>query len=309
MPVNNAPLVVSIIVHYQAIEECIQIIKDLQSIDYSNHYCIVVDNPSTDEVYSELKHKISFPGVHLIRNKVNNGYGGGINYGVEYAKSLNPTYYQIINTDTRIVSISYISKLVSCFEQDSNIGLIGPGVTNSLGDVQNTIMSFPSLYNAIFFKKRHNRRSTIESPANLYSVEVINGVCLMIRAEAFNAIGGFDEDFFMYGEEHDLCFRLTKANYTCHYLSENAIIHQESHKSQDGAFTWRQALVRINQVLYLKKRKRRIEANVLAFLFSLSITIKKLTRISFSDISFFAVVKGLFNPNKFNQFIMDKSTK
>lgn len=306
MASKKAPLVITIIVHYNAVNECIQIIEDLLLSDYQNHQLVVVDNPSTDEVYIELKNKLTFPNVHLIRNIANNGYGSGINFGINYSKALKASYYHIINTDTRLVSKQYISNLVNNFEKDASIGMIGPGVITSTGEVQNTIMPFISIKNAIQFKLSKKVKSLIETSPRLYPAEVINGVCFIVRADMFHKIGGFDEDFFMYGEEHDFCYRLKKANYTCHYLSENAIYHSEAHKSKDRIFTWRHALVRVNQVLFLKKRHRRIEALVLALLFSISITIKKATLFSFPNISYSSVIRGLFNPLKFNRSIMDK---
>lgn len=309
MSKNMNPLVVTIIVHYRAVNECLQLIKDLQSIDYPNHQCLIVDNSTDDDVYNELNEKLAFPYVHLIRNKRNNGYGGGINFGIRHAASLSPSFYHIINTDTRIISKTYISQLVNCFKKSSKVGLIGPGVANALGGIQNTIMDFPSLYNAFFFRMKHSEGSIIESAPKLIPVDVINGVCFMVRAVAFNKTVGFDEDYFMYGEEHDFCYRLQRAGFKVCFWSGKAILHEESHKNKNNSFSWRAAIVRINQVMYLRKRSKFLEATILSMLFAFTIILKKIKGHSFSEASLRETISGLFNPKAFNQRIIEMQNK
>lgn len=303
---NKSPNIVTIIVHYNAPEECIGIVTQLLTINHPNHRIVVVDNPSNPDAFQKIKTQISDSRVHVIQNHANNGYGAGVNFGAIYAQKLKADYYHVINTDTGIINPNYIESIIENFNNSPSAALIGPGVMTSTGEVQNTIMPFISINNAIKFKLNKKIKSLIETSPRLYPAEVINGVCFIVRAEMFHKIGGFDEDFFMYGEEHDFCYRLKKSNYTCHYLSENAIYHSEAHKTKDRIFTWRHALVRVNQVLFLKKRHRRIEALVLALLFSISITIKRATLFSFPNISYISVIRGFFNPHKFNRSIMDK---
>lgn len=300
MTFRKLPLVVTIIVHYNAINECLQIIEDLLLSDYTNHQLVVVDNPSTDEVFVELKSKLTFPNVHLVRNIANNGYGSGINFGINHAKPLKASYYHIINTDTRLVSKQYISNLVNNFENDSSIGMIGPGVIASSGAIQNTIMPFISINNAVHFKSNNKDKSKIETPPRLHPAEVINGVCFMVRAEAFYKVGGFDEDFFMYGEEHDFCYRMNKIGFNSFFWSGAAVLHNNEHSPTFNQFNWRDLLTRCNQILFLKKHKSKLAAIILSTLFSLSLTKKKIRGQRFEQ-TFIKTLIALFKPEQYNK--------
>ncbi|MFW5804412.1 MAG: glycosyltransferase family 2 protein, partial [bacterium] len=274
---NKNSLVVSIIVHYQAPEECINLVKQLQSITWPNHKIVVVDNQSSDASISELQNKINpFSNTTLVQNPRNNGYGGGINYGITQCKHLAPAFFHIINTDIRIINPEYISDIITSFSQVENAALIGPAVLDDNKNIQNTIMPFISFVNIFLFKFKRYKKSLIEKAPRLYPVDVINGVCFVLKSEAFFEIKGFDEEFFMYGEEHDFCYRLKKAGYRSFFWSGKSIIHTHKNKFQKKEFTWRDALIRSNQVLFLKKHKSCIEAFIISFLFAISYVVKKL---------------------------------
>ncbi|TCO06893.1 glycosyltransferase family 2 protein [Natronoflexus pectinivorans] len=304
MTICKKPLLVTILVHYNAPDECVSIVNQLAKTEYSNHEIVVVDNPSTPEVFEILKQQLTDDKIHVIQNHSNSGYGAGINFGAEYAKKLGAKYYHIINTDTSIVNGNYISKIIEEFDSTCDAGLIGPGVITPSGDVQNTIMQHTSIKNAKNFKKNQNFKSITEAYPKLYPVEVINGVCFIVKAEAFKFIKGFDEDFFMYGEEHDFCERLHTAGYQVYYWSGCAIKHFHQ-QSNCFLFTWRDALARINQILYLQKRNR-AKAIVLALLFSVATTFKRLNNKYQFEIPYKSVIKGYLNPVKFNKQLKDK---
>ncbi len=299
---NNSPLVISIIVHYQSPDECLQLIDDLQKITCPNHQIVIVDNQSDPTIFEYLKTNISFTNTELIQNHSNNGYGAGINFGVNHIKHLNPGYYHIINTDTRISNTDYISQLVMALSANKKAGFIGPAVSMPGGEIQNTILPFFSFQNALFFKRKHGKNSFIEDNPQFYPVDVINGVCALIRAEAFDAIKGFDEDFFMYGEEHDFCYRLKKAGYPSFFLSSPSIIHYEKHNKKIGKkVSWRDVLVRSNQILFLKKHNKSISAVGLSLLFSLTFFIKFLSGYSFEPIKLKRSISALFFPKRLNK--------
>ncbi|WP_016776036.1 glycosyltransferase family 2 protein [Anaerophaga thermohalophila] len=298
---NKQPRVFTIIVHYQAPEECFQLVKGLQTITYPNHQIVVVDNHSAENNYSLLKEKISnFENTTVVQNPKNNGYGGGINYGIKQTLHLSPDFFHIINTDTEIVNPRYISDIIQSFSQTPDAALIGPAVYSDNSNIQNTIMPFISLSSIFLFKLQRHQQSFIEEEPQLLSVEVINGVCFIIKADAYFSINGFDEDFFMYGEEHDFCYRLEKAGFKRYFWSGGSIIHVHHNKFKTKEFTWREALIRANQILFLKKHRSNFEAFFTSCLFAVSYFLKRYSGFSFSDISFLKALKGLFNPKILN---------
>lgn len=299
---ESNPLVVTIMVHYKSPEECIDLVNDLQKITWPNHKILIVDNQSGKIDYDHLKSKLNFNNVILIKNTVNNGYGGGINYGISQIQELKAEFYHIINTDTRIINPNYFTQIIKIFYSKDNAGLIGPGVQKINGSLQNTIMPFFTL-KGIFSRDIPNK-SFISDIPTISMVEVINGVCFLVSSKAFNKINGFDEDFFMYGEEHDLCFRLKEIGFDSYFWSGLAITHLEGDERQSyKLFTWRDVLIRANQILFLKKRNKNGSAIILGILFSLSLVKKWLTGTKFSGFSIFRISYSYFFPSVINSSI------
>lgn len=298
---NNNPLVVTIIVHYQSPEECATLVGNLEQLSYPNHKIVVVDNQSAPSYYQQLRDLLQPTQATLFQNKANSGYGAGINYGIQQVKHLQADFYQIINADTRVINLNYLSEIIDTFKKNAAAGLIGPCVQTLNGDIQNTIMPFITLRGVISGK--HLNRSFIQTPPIAIEAEVINGVCFVVSADAYHGIGGFDEDFFMYGEEHDLCYRLTKNQYQCLFWTGLSIQHDDYESRQDiKTFTWRDALIRANQILYLKKRQQYFSAFVLSVLFSTTLLLKYLKGVKIQHPGLSAIWVGYFSPIRMNQF-------
>lgn len=305
MSTNNKPLVVTVIVHFNTPIECLQLINDLQTITWPNHKIVIVDNQSEEGYFEYLKIELEHSNVTLIRNTVNNGYGGGINYGVSQIQNLKADFYQILNTDTRIFNPDYISQLIQGFFVNQGVGLIGPGVKISNGEIQNTVMPFVSIIGIL--SRNIPKKSFISSSPSFKKIEVINGVCFLISSKAFIKIGGFDQDFFMYGEEHDLCYRLKKNGFDSYFWSGPSIIHLNEIQTQsEKKITWRDTLIMSNQVLLLKKHNSFVSAMFISFIFSISIIIKYFSGVKFPDTPLLVTIQGLFKPEKMNNYIKNR---
>lgn len=300
---NKNSLVITIIIHFRSPEECILLINDLQRITWDNHQILVVDNQSGESDFDLLKNQLKFSNVTLVKNVVNNGYGGGINYGISQIQHLNAEYYHIINTDIRIVNPNYITQIIEIFKNTTNAGLIGPGVETIHGNIQNTIMPFFTFMGVI--SRNIPIKSFISANPTIRIAEVINGVCLIVSSKAFNRINGFDEDFFMYGEEHDFCYRLKEKGYDSYFWSGIAITHLEGNERQgEKIFTWRDVLIRANQILFLKKRNKWFSSILLGILFSLSLIKKRVTGTKFIGFSIFRIIHSYFFPLVINRSII-----
>lgn len=299
---NNSeyPLVVTVIVHYNTPGECADLVNDLQKITCPNHEIVIVDNQSEPDRFRQLKDSVNHASVRIVQNSANLGYGSGINCGAECAKHLKPAFLHIINCDTRILNNGYVKQIVDEFSKREAAGLIGPGILTDGNRVQNTVMPFVSLWNALRFRHTCKQQSVIEPAPVLYPSEVINGVCFVVRADIFYRIGGFDDDFFMYGEEHDFCYRLKKNGYQSFFWSGQSIYHDNGNVPAKKAFTWRDSLIRCNQVLFLMKHKTKAEAYLLALLFICSLAIKKMSGTKFPDIKFGTVIRSMLHPKEIN---------
>lgn len=177
---------------------------------------IVVDNASDDgsrEMVTEL-----FPTVKLLINPVNTGFGAGNNTALPHAKG---RYILFLNSDT-VVMEDALTAMVCYADQNPDIGILGPKLLNADDTLQYSCRRYPNLGTG-FFRNTPlgrlfpNNRFTTDY---LYQdwdhntprdVEWVSGAALMIRRELVEQIGCFDEDFFMYCEDVDLCWRANHA--------------------------------------------------------------------------------------------------
>ena len=306
---NKVPLVLTILVHYNSVDDCCSIIQDLENCKYSNHKIVIVDNQSTDYSFRKLKYSLTNAKAYLIRNTCNNGYGGGINFGVEYGRQFNPGYIQVMNIDTRVINFSYMSEIVGQLEALPSAGIIGPAVMTPKGGSQNTIMPFVTLKGLFNFKKNFTKLSHIKTPPVLKEVEVLNGVCFIVRYKAFQNVNGFDEDYFMYGEEQDFCFRISRMGYFNYFYSIKSIIHYEDNSQLlvKEIIDWKYLLIRSNQVMYLMKNKNFFESCMSSLIFFISTVKKIIVGSKLKNLSILRVFKALVRPKSFNKSLVKSS--
>ena len=195
---------------------------------------IVVDNDSSEKIEEELKNK--YPSVVFIQSDENLGMGSGNNLGI---KNSTGKYILILNPDTE-VRPNTIKKLYDYANNDKNIGLIGPKLFYPDGKIQNSCYHFPNLLIPFF------RRTFLSKFAKGYldyylmkntdlskplEVDWIMGSCLLVRRSLLDKIGLFDERFFMYFEDTDLCRRIKLSGWKVIYLPSAEVIHHHGRAS------------------------------------------------------------------------------
>lgn len=188
---------------------------------------IVVDNNETKTIYSELKKK--FPKVIYVKND-NKGFGQGNNVGAQHAKG---EYLFFLNPDTKIEEGS-VDILSNYLNTHKKVGIVAPilkNISGKLVDLQGareltpihaifgfSFISklFPKNFiaNKYWYKDEWNKKIIKE-------VESIPGTAFVIRKNIYEKIGGFDEKFFLYFEEHDICKRVIK-------LGWKVVMHPEA---------------------------------------------------------------------------------
>ena len=219
---------------------------------------IVVDNASSDDSVQMVKRE--FPWVKLIVSQENLGYAGGNNLG---AKEFRGRYLLILNPDTEIVR-NALQKMVAYLKAHPAVGAVGPQLLNSDGSVQSSRRRFPGLATA-FFKDApfiwrwfpDNRFVRAHTMADLPDGEIqpvdwLVGAAIMTRREVWQAVGAFDERFFMYSDEVDWCHRCQDLGWEIHYLPTAQIVH---HHRGSAYQVGRTTQLRFHQsrVLYLRK--------------------------------------------------------
>lgn len=213
---NSKPKLSIIVVNYrseQYLENCVaSVFKRLKNINFE---IIVVNNNNLD---------IQCPsGARIINVGKNIGFGAGCNLGVKNAQG---RYLLFLNPDTEILS-GNLANILNKFKEDQTIGAIGPRLTMENGETQWWCAGKEfSLWRLI-----KNNLGIIESKKIWESktgvfADWVSGAALVITKKIFDNIGGFDENFFMYFEDEDLCKRIRKRGYKVLYYPETSVLHK-----------------------------------------------------------------------------------
>lgn len=196
-----------------------------------NYEIIVVDNDSPQGLGSLA----SDPELRLIMSGKNGGFGAGCNIG---AAASNGRFLLFLNPDTRLLN-DVLGELTRFLEGHPRTGIAGSLVEDSKGTVLfDGGRSLPSLLNEFlqhstlcfrFPKGRWTSSPYLSDWDHLSTREVgsVIGACMMMKLEYFREVGGFDETFFLYCEEVDLCYRMHKAGLGIWYVHTARILHKE----------------------------------------------------------------------------------
>jgi GT2 family glycosyltransferase len=191
---------------------------------------IVVDNASSDGSAEMVR--AEFPQAVLIENTENRGFAAANNQGMEIAGG---RYVLLLNSDT-IVLDGAIQKTLRFAESHPEAAVVGCRVLNPDGTLQRTCFMFPSLLNlvlaATYLYKIAPRNSFCgrermggwERDA-VREVEVVSGCFMLVRREAIERVGLMDEEYFMYAEETDWCWRFKKAGWKSLFYPDAQIVH------------------------------------------------------------------------------------
>jgi GT2 family glycosyltransferase len=190
----------------------------------------------------------------MIKTGSNLGYAGGNNRGIAAALDAGVEFILILNNDT-IVAPSIATDLIHAFSADSRLGIVGP-VINFI-DEPDAVMTDGVRFNAgpgtDFFSRIE---VPLTEPARVVPVDIVNGCCMMVRAEVFARVGQFDESLFIVHEESDLCLRAFAAGFSAGVLSKTLVWHKGS-SSFERSGRRLQRYFDARNLLYLLRRHSR----------------------------------------------------
>lgn len=199
---------------------------------------IIVDNASDDGSVEFLRD--NYPQIKLIVNQTNLGFGKANNLGLVQARG---KFILLLNPDA-IVAEDTFFRMIDFFNQTPEAGLAGCKILNPDGTLQLPCRrSFPGPWTSFtkvtglstLFPKskifaRYNLTYLDENQT--YEVDAISGSFMMMRKEVYEKVGGFDDQFFMYGEDLDLCYRIQKSGYRVYYVHSAQIIHYKGESTK-----------------------------------------------------------------------------
>lgn len=234
-----APELSIIIVNWNGGELLRSCLKSIARFPPSVPYDIViVDNASSDDSVGWLKSaevNSLFPhvGVHVIENRDNVGFGAANNQAFEYSHS--PLLF-LLNPDTELTP-GAIDTLIGTIRFNPQTGAVGPRLNNTDGSLQHSVWRNPPTPWSIIVTSlglwrlipRRFRGSLLLgghwSHDQRRSVPLLFGAAILVRREVVQQVGGFDERFHMYGEDHEWCIRIARAGWQLIFEPEAVVTH------------------------------------------------------------------------------------
>lgn len=221
-----------LIVNYNTCRLTMDCLRSVYESDTNYSYeIILIDNHSRDDSVEQISRE--FPGVFLIANQDNTGFASANNQGIKVASG---RYVLLLNSDT-VVRKDTLETMISFMDGRPDIGASGCKIILPDGSLDKACKrGFPtpaaSFYYAFGFSRLFPDRPRFNGyqlgyldPDQDYPVDCLVGAFMMLRRETIEQVGGLDEEFFMYGEDLDWCFRIKEAGWGIHYYPQTTIVH------------------------------------------------------------------------------------
>jgi len=215
--------------HAEYIEECLR--SCTQSLEFVDGEIIVVDNCSTDgtiELINKFENQVT-----IIHNTVRTGFSANNNQAIRRAQG---EYVFILNPDTSF-DPHVVKDLIESAKTIKNLGLLAPQLVYPNGNIQPSCRRFPTLGSflvrrtplRLFYKhSKLNEKHLMydHTKDGEFKADWVLGACMLVPMDVFDRIGLFDERYFLYVEDIDLCYRIHQANMDVVYTSRHQIVHR-----------------------------------------------------------------------------------
>lgn len=183
---------------------------------------IIVDNLSTDRTVDILKQEKQFS---IIESRENLGFAKACNLAAKRSKG---KYLFFLNPDTKITKF-VLGKLIRFSELTNDAGIIAPKLVQYDGDIQPSVRKFPTLLGAIqeyYFGLKNAFEAYVPEGVDAIRIDTVVGAAMFMKKEIFEKVGGFNESYFMYYEDLEICSRVKKLGLCVYYLPDVIVYHK-----------------------------------------------------------------------------------
>jgi GT2 family glycosyltransferase len=238
---REATRVAVVIVNYQSYEELHGCLASIERACGS--VSVVVVDHESDAAAADLL-KQHYPAIQLQRVAGNDGFAVGVNKGV---RATSAPFVMLLNPDC-VLEPEAACRLADWLDTHSDVAVAGPRICNADGTVQPSARRFPDFTTAIAGRSswltrvlpgnpisRHNLPARDPSDTTPTEVDWVSGACMCVRREAFDAVGGLDEGFFLYWEDADFCRRLKHSGWRTMFVPTARAVHIGARSSRHAA--------------------------------------------------------------------------
>ncbi|MBM7654746.1 glycosyltransferase family 2 protein [Neobacillus cucumis] len=228
---SNAKVAISIVTYNS--KHIFDVLNNLKTEfgDDPNYRFVIFDNNSNEDYKQQLREYMDFAEITFFHE--NNGFGFGHNYNLLQA---NEKYFLVFNPDI-VLKKDDLQKMIDKMEQNPSIGLLVPQVLNSDGSVQHLMRDRVSVFDYAlrfipfqFVKKMFHKRLASYELRDIpndrdVDIRIGSGCFMLLRGQDFKEVGGFDDRYFMYFEDYDLCLELKKRNRRIVFTPFSQVVH------------------------------------------------------------------------------------
>jgi hypothetical protein len=255
-----------IIINYNGGEYLYKCLSSLYSSDQNLTFeTIVVDNNSEDGSPAMIAN--NFPDAVLIRNSENLGFAKGNNIGISRSCG---QYILLLNSDTVVLG-NALKNLADYLDTHPDVAIVSPRLVYPDFTDQGVARTFPTPMNALFGRRtllarlfpnnRYSKKYIVsqkDNSNNPFEVDWVSGACLMVRRSIIDEIGPLDDDFFMYWEDLEFCYRVKMKGWKVVCIPSETVIHYEG-KSTLKKISSR-CIIEFNRSAYLYYKKHHIKS-------------------------------------------------
>ncbi len=236
------PLVSAIVLNYRSPRDTVKCVEALREQTVASDLEILaVDNHSDDESIGFLRaHLNGLPSVTIVETRKNLGYGRGNNAASRQAKG---EYILIINPDN-VLPKDGVERMLSYLKTHPETGIVGPALVYPDGAVRPSARPFPKLTDLLSkrlfpakWQTRYDKDMADMQRKDAVDVDWMVGACLLLKADLYRALGGFDERFFLFFEDIDLCRRIKGRGLKVTYLPSVRVLDRRGRLSGSSIFS------------------------------------------------------------------------
>jgi GT2 family glycosyltransferase len=235
------------------LERCLQALDSISGKNFSFEVIVSDNNPDPEEIDPIRE---TFPRFRFIHNPVNGGFAYGSNAG---AMNASGKYLLFLNPDT-IASEEAIEKLLAAAQKDPLDKIISARQFNSKGKETRVTGTFPGFSNLTGFMRAlfPGKKYPADSAGKVIWPDWVSGSVMLIRSETFRSLGGFDEDYWMYYEDVDICKRVRDSGGRIALITDAVIGHDHGGSTRINSFTAAatKTEVLVSRHVYFSKHKK-----------------------------------------------------
>jgi len=209
-------LVYILILNWNGHDDTIMCLRSLLNLSYRNYVVVVIDNGSDDDSIEKINE--CFPNQKIVKINDNIGFGRGNNVGITYALENHADYVWLLNNDT-IVFPETLKEMIQVAESGQRVGATG----SVLYDMNSTDLVQAWGGGTIQFWCGRSKITKTPGP-----LDYLSAASMLICRSALLQVGQFDERYFLYWEDVDLCFRIRQAGYSIVVAEKSRVLHKES---------------------------------------------------------------------------------